>query len=472
MLHEVLVALVGCPGYLIRARPDGYELAPGVAETFLHPAEASLVAQICALGHHFRALEDFVARVKGDLLLHPLDGALGGVAGGGADEPDEAAPPRIYLRAVAMAVDVVLQAYAGDVAEAERVFLEDPALPLSHLQYLMRAHALALPAAHALVREAEQRSLRGGQLVDELQRRSLNGVPCIEATMRSLLDATHRMLLHQMTAWMVHGLLDDRTHHEFFVQDAHLSRRSGAEDSGGSGAPIHEWHSRFSLRVAMLPGCIPPAVAEKVLFIGKAMRVLTTSASETGQDCLVTLDERERFAEELGRLLREAPLPSAPVSPERGPDGAAAPAEAGVLPAENAGRISFNRLELQVTVEGIRGRLARHLWQLVVVDSELLKPLQGMRDYFLLGRGDLYQYFIEDCNELTQIRPAASTAKELNVLWRAAGAKAAVEEDDDFKRLAIELQIDAGGGAEGGASQEPGLSVFDAWRRISLSMTT
>ena len=84
MLHEVLVALVGCPGYLIRARPDGYELAPGVAETFLHPAEASLVAQICALGHHFRALEDFVARVKGDLLLHPLDGALGGVAGGGA----------------------------------------------------------------------------------------------------------------------------------------------------------------------------------------------------------------------------------------------------------------------------------------------------------------------------------------------------------------------------------------------------
>ena len=70
MLHEVLVALVGCPGYLIRARPDGYELAPGVAETFLHPAEASLVAQICALGHHFRALEDFVARVKGDLLLH------------------------------------------------------------------------------------------------------------------------------------------------------------------------------------------------------------------------------------------------------------------------------------------------------------------------------------------------------------------------------------------------------------------
>ena len=42
--------------------------------------------------------------------------------------------------------------------------------------------------------------------------------------------------------------------------------------------------------------------------------------------------------------------------------------------------------------------------------------------------------------------PAAIKAKAKAL---AAGAKAAVEEDDDFKRLAIELQIDAGGGAEG-----------------------
>ena len=95
MLHEVLVALVGCPGYLIRARPDGYELAPGVAETFLHPAEASLVAQICALGHHFRALEDFVARVVGvgrdrtgrrqeGRIVHRVD-----AVGGGAREHGE-----------------------------------------------------------------------------------------------------------------------------------------------------------------------------------------------------------------------------------------------------------------------------------------------------------------------------------------------------------------------------------------------
>jgi gamma-tubulin complex component 4 len=84
-------------------------------------------------------------------------------------------------------------------------------------------------------------------------------------------------------------------------------------------------------------------------------------------------------------------------------------------------------------------QVARQLWQLVVVDSQLLKPLQAMRDYFLLGRGDLYQYFIHDCYErnVTQMRPGNNTEKELNVLYRSAAAKCGVEDDADFGRLRV-----------------------------------
>lgn len=506
MLHEVLLALVGCPGYVIREGDGKFELAPGVAEEFLHPAEIALVERICALGYHYRQLEEFVARAKSGPLL---EAAAAEPEPEAEREPAAAtrAPPRVYLRAVAMAVDEMLEQYMGTVGDAELEFLEDPALPLSHLQYLLRHDSLVLPAVHALVQDAELRDLRGGALVDDLHRRSLTGVPCLEARMLSLLDATHGLLLHQMSAWMVHGVLDDSHHHEFFVQDAQRDRDGGAEGaegaSGGTDAPIHEWHSRFGLRMAMLPSCIPAAVAEKVLFIGKAMRVLNSSgesdlrrllctalrpvvdslcpstfvaALEHGNESLVTLEECERYSDQLARLLRDAPLPSAPVSPARGPeDDAADPgdilrADAAIVAAHAQGaRISFNRLELSVTIETIRASVARHLWQLVVVDSALLKPLQAMRDYYLLGKGDLFQYFIEDCSALTQVRPVRSTEKELNVLWRAAGAKAEVDDDDDFKRLEVELQMDVGADSES-ARGAPGLSVFDAWRRVSLSM--
>ena len=321
--------------------------------------------------------------------------------------------------------------------------------------------------------------MRGGVLIDELQRRSLTGVPCVESKMLSLLDATHRLLLHQMSAWMVHGVLDDLSHHEFFVRDAEKDRPGDALSLDGGAAtrnsavPIHEWHSRFSLRVAMLPECIPAAVAEKVLFIGKAMRVLTSSGLKAaGHECLVSLEERQQFSLALSQLLRDAPLSSAPASPARGPDDTTDDlddvARVHIAAAGGASRISFNRLELAVTVEGIRASVARHLWQLVVVDSDLLKPLQGMRNYFLLGRGDLFQHFIEDCNVLTQARPVRSTEKELNALWKVAAIKAGVDDDEEFRRLEVELQMDAG--SDMATDGVVGLSAFDAWRRISLTM--
>ena len=489
MLHEVLLALSGCPGYIIREGERGFELVPGVAEEFLHPAEVALVERICALGWYYRQLDNFVGRVKSQaLVLHPaLATPSRGEPGSEPEpeperepepEPEASSPPRVYLRAAAMAIDAMLEQYLDSVADAEVQFLEDPALPLSHLQYLLRHDQLVLPAVHALVVDAEERDMRGGVLMGELHRRSLTGVPCVESKMLSLLDATHGLLLHQMSAWMVHGVLDDLSHHEFFVRDAQQDQPSGefllaAQSATGiSAVPIHEWHSRFSLRVAMLPECIPAAVAEKVLFIGKAMRVLSSSELKTaGHECLITLEEREQFSLALAQLLRDAPIPSAPASPARGPEDTTDPGDAARLDnaaAAGASRVSFNRLELTVTVEGIRASVARHLWQLVVVDSDLLKPLQGMRDYFLLGRGDLFQHFIEDCSALTQARPVRSTEKELNALWKAAATKAGVDDDAEFKRLEVELQMDAG--TDMATDGVAGLSPFDAWRRISLSM--
>ena len=228
MLHEVLLALVGCPGYVIREGDGKFELTPGVAEEFLHPAEIALVERICALGYHYRQLEEFVARAKSGPLLEAAAFAASEAEPEPEAEPSALPPPRVYLRAVAMAVDAMLEGYMGTVGDAELEFLEDPALPLSHLQYLLRHDSLVLPAVHALIKDAEARDLRGGALVDDLHRRSLTGVPCLEVRMLSLLDATHGLLLHQMFARMVHGVLDDSHQHEFFVQDAQRER-DGAE---------------------------------------------------------------------------------------------------------------------------------------------------------------------------------------------------------------------------------------------------
>ena len=44
---------------------------------------------------------------------------------------------------------------------AEQEFMEDPNLPLSHLQYALREFAITLPALHALVRRVVSGELAG-----------------------------------------------------------------------------------------------------------------------------------------------------------------------------------------------------------------------------------------------------------------------------------------------------------------------
>eukprot|EP01047_Picozoa_sp_COSAG01_P039561 COSAG01_NODE_3276_length_6317_cov_44.552428_10_plen_375_part_00 len=366
MLHEVLFALVGAPGYVVRAEDGGFRLAPGVAESFLHPSEIALVARICALGHHFRGLHNFVRqhRVGAGLLPEMAGDASGeGSSGAGADAGVRPAP-LVYARAIALGVEELLHDYTGAVADAERKFLEDPALPLSHLQYLMRDHAVVLPAVHALVADIAEQGLRGGKLVDAVQKRCTTGVPCVEAAMRRLLDVVHGLLLHQLNAWVVHGVLDDSNQHEFFVADAlsYSSSEGGDMPSLRRGAteavePVHEWHSRFSLRAAMLPICIPAVLGEKVVFIGKAVRVLTERCE------LVTIQDRRRFSNMLRMLLRNAApattameradeAPPSPVTTAEPTSVAAAAPESAVtrLPP----RMSYNPVELSCTINELR----------------------------------------------------------------------------------------------------------------------
>lgn len=47
-------------------------------------------------------------------------------------------------------------------------------------------------------------------------------------------------------------------------------------------------------------------------------------------------------------------------------------------------------------MERMRGAVAGLLWNLVLHRSDLLGNLTSMRNYFLLGRGDFYQQFLDE----------------------------------------------------------------------------
>jgi gamma-tubulin complex component 4 len=58
--------------------------------------------------------------------------------------------------------------------------------------------------------------------------------------------------------------------------------------------------------------------------------------------------------------------------------------------------VEFNSVLLERVIEEIRECVATRLWHLVVIQSDLMNDLSAAKDYFLLGKGEFFQTFIEE----------------------------------------------------------------------------
>lgn len=256
------------------------------------------------------------------------------------------------------------------------------------------------PALVSLMEEEiEEQNLKGGLLMETISQRCVTGNPVIKAMFTKLLFYCTKVLLQQINAWIVHGQLVDLCE-EFFIhritnnqtppgkQEGNLDvskvNKSANPTSVGSISNLNivgtiltmdpdrlsadndgkddEWNTAYTLRMSMLPAkFISPQIAEKILFIGKAIRVLQSKSTST-QD-RVPLDDLEAFSEAILRLQQ---------MPE------------------------FNSILFSKVIELIRESIANRLLHLVVIKTNLLDHLKTMKDFFLLTKGEFYQTFLEE----------------------------------------------------------------------------
>lgn len=118
---------------------------------------------------------------------------------------------------------------------------------------------------------------------------------------------------------MVHGLLQD-THNEFFIQqtvqpDQHSAALSTAppqpqaqsqplpQSTGDSNAT--EWHKGFKVSMQALPPNVSVSIAESIMFVGKAVRVLQRPTGPLKSHDLLPQSDAISFAQALRQLQQQ-----------------------------------------------------------------------------------------------------------------------------------------------------------------------
>jgi gamma-tubulin complex component 4 len=71
--------------------------------------------------------------------------------------------------------------------------------------------------------------------------------------------------------------------------------------------------------------------------------------------------------------------------------------------------LEFRVADFERFVDTVRETASRHLHSLVLVNADLRHELDVLRSFYLLGRGELFQTFIEEVDPYLQTPPTIAT---------------------------------------------------------------
>jgi len=309
----------------------------------------------------------------------------------------------LYIKAFQASLSKILDLYQKEILSLEQITLDkaDNCLPLSHLQSIALKWEIIFGALLPLTestKENEDQNFHGCSLLSLLYKSYIScGIPSVASTL--IFFHCNKVLYDQVTAWLVHGLLIDKQK-EFFIQKGNSNTEIKTKSIG--------WDAEHSIAISLLPCFISTQLAEKILFVGKAVRLLQQH-KETDQTNSFTVADIITFTNALRQL-------------------------------GNAD--SFHIISFECVVEDIRLCVAKHLWQLVVVHADLFGQLKTLKNFYFLFSGDFYQCFIHDSKATMMLPPKQNAEHDINLLFQHAAIKTSAENDKYFNGFYLQLPVD------------------------------
>lgn len=373
MLHEILFAMLGKLGNAIIETETAFKVNPSL--NFISKSETALIEKLIILGFYYRKLKKIVdedSKSFSNRILNFNDrskndeqfdlGAIGNSA---------------YVRAVCNGVTELLKEYERQILQVEQDFLKDKIFTFSSLCVKFSKFYSVFPECLLMFERVEEDSLKGGPLIDYLYQCSLNGNSHIKEHYSRLLENCYGMMYNQTMLWILHGKLFDKFD-EFFIY--RLSRteefeknETGILDRSKQEEKSEDWDGIYSMRYSLLPKyLISQKTAEKILFIGKSVRVL--NSAENGNSKI--------FSKEIIDVIK------------------------------NAGE--FNFLNFQIAIEKVRAHVATQFLRLFLDVGNIREHLLNLRNYYLLGKGEFFHVFIEESEQLFQFPPSRYASHDIN----------------------------------------------------------
>ncbi|XP_063238738.1 gamma-tubulin complex component 4 isoform X2 [Bacillus rossius redtenbacheri] len=508
MIHEAIAALLGYEGNFFA---NDIEAQTSVLD--FHPGEIQLLKKIHSLGSKYKLLKNFAMENAYQFSCRKTPQKE-------CDQSEvEPHAYSMYMHAFCNGLSCLLQPYVDDVTGLEDKALRDPHFTVSDLVCRVHKYEAVFRALVAMTDEVTQQNICGIHLLTYLKRKLNTCIGEERTSVECLLHYCHKVLLKQLTSWLLYGCVLD-SHDAFFVQRKQkrlaescdwatedsaapstvhqgvpgssvysttastvrlgasgssqssqsgyaTSLTAGAANCAGttsvvpgppvglktdepSGISTEDDVFQYEICAEKLPSYIPPSLAHKILFIGETIMMFGGNAKQSkdakngkhrngdalveSADCNAGLGHAVWGDRELQFLHRLRELQNAQ---------------------------SLNVAALEEVVDDIRMCLAQHLWQLAVDKAELFTQFRLIKDFFLLGRGELFLEFNHLASNILQKTPTSKSEREVNSAFQIAARKVLLNDESAMDKFKFHLPVPS--------SPAPAEDLVKGWSVVGLT---
>lgn len=378
-----------------------------VSGEFFHPCEKSMVREIVRCGDLHRSVKRFVLKYS----------SQAGQSIGGTDTDGDANMPRgLYLQALADSIDTVLDPFRHKLYDLVEHHIRNPNYSINYFHMQIKEFEPFFQFLLNFIAELQTtKQYHGCAILKLLHKHNFNGDPKIMAAIRSIRKHVYAIWLRQLSQWLIYGRLVD-VHDEFFIVHSETNRvrnvQSTVNHSTGStyatvasdAASVNAdlWH--YEVCYEMLPPYCTPSWAEKVLFIGQTVRMLNSDPRKATKQTTFWNDD--------GVSAVGAAAAAAAATNIIDDDGDVMEVAGNSLWNKQE-HIYFNKLQAlynddsvdigayESIVNEIKTYVTERLSEIAFNQADLIMHLRLVKDYYLLGRGELFLEFINQMDTIS-----------------------------------------------------------------------
>ncbi|XP_047523681.1 gamma-tubulin complex component 4 isoform X2 [Pieris napi] len=372
----------------------------------------------------------------------------------------------LYGQALSEGISEVLQSYKETLKDVESLVIGNKNYTLAFVYSYVEKYQGLFNTINRIISTLKERRLVGCQILSLLHQYILSGNEMVHEAIVKIFSNINAVFMNQLCTWLLYGELRD-PYEEFFINsikkndstDTFSSCQSTTitcEKSLVSTLQQTPLDCGYNLNSTMIPYFIPLSLAQEILFVGKTVILFGFDPKKVKKNNIFSMSkaliplqkiniESRRFTiwEEKEAEFHEK------LQKLKNPD-------------------EFEVCHLKSVVRDIKECVTKHLWIVAVEEAQLLHELHLMKDFYLLGRGELFLELLRLTSRLLDKPTTRTSTRDMNQAFQLAARSVFLSNSADIEKFSFELPYVKPNASDNLSLQEDSSSAADGWSTIIL----